>query len=202
MEAVNTESTVEDIGGGGAVVCKHYELLKLDDLVEKEAFESADVMRKTIDWYQYCESLLVSPKNEIHVFGTRWTFHDLYSWIQEREGDYISSFFRRCYDQNGQPIWPERFDDISLARFRKKLGSFKFNCQYMNNPMDPEAASFHESGLRYYAWGGGGDGLERTILPESGSSFRVDSLRRFMRVDPAISERPGPARSARIVDRV
>jgi len=201
-EVENPESTVEAIGVGGAVVSRHYELLKLDDLVGKEASESADVMRKTVDWYQYCESLLVSPKNEIHVFGTRWTFNDLYSWIQEREGDYISSFFRRCYDQSGQPIWPERFDEESLARIKRKLGTFKFNCQYLNEPFDPESASFHESWLRYYSYIGGGDGVDRNILPESGSGFRVGDLRRFMRVDPAISERPGAARSAIIVDGV
>ena len=77
------EATVETIGVGGAVVSRHYTRIKLDDLVGKEASESADVMKKTVDWYQYCESLLVNPMDTIEVFGTRWSYNDLYSWILE-----------------------------------------------------------------------------------------------------------------------
>lgn len=195
------ESTVEAIGVGGAVVSRHFNLIKLDDLVGKEASESADVMLKTIDWYQYCESILESPKdNEIHTYGTRWAYSDLYSWILEHEAQDITTYIRAGIE-DGEAIWPERFDIEVYDRLLRKYGSFKFNCQYMNNPVDPEAASFNEKWLRFYRWGGelGGHGIIET---DTGQRILVQSLRRFMRIDPAISERPGAARSAIVVDGV
>lgn len=196
------ESTVEAIGVGGAVVSRHYNLIKLDDLVGKEASESDEVMRKTIDWYLYCESLLVRPTDEIHTYGTRWSYHDLYRWIETHEPD-CEMFHRSAIDAEGNTLWPERFDSSTLEKIRTKIGSFKFSCQYLNKPFDPEAASFHDSWLRYWAWAGRGEeGDADVLLPEAGSSFRLGDLRRFMRVDPAISERAGAARSAIIVDGV
>lgn len=191
------ESTIETIGVGGAVVSRHYNLIKLDDLVGKEASESAEVMRKTIDWYQYCESLLESPKDHIEVYGTRWAYSDLYAWIEKNEAGFVDIFFRRVFDTKGDPIWPERFDAEALARLRKKLGTFKFSCQYENDPRDPESGSFERKTLRWWKWANG------LIHPQGSTTFiDPEGLSCFMRVDPAISERPGAARSAIVVDGV
>src|SRR5438552_17477794 len=143
------ESTVESIGVGGAVVSRHYKLIKLDDLVGKEASESDEVMKKTIDWLAYAESLLESPKDEIQVYGTRWSWHDVYDWLDKHERN-LDIFFRQVYDSDGIPIWPERFDAQALDDIRYKIGSFKFSCQYLNKPHDPESTSFDEKWLRYY----------------------------------------------------
>ena len=190
------EATVETIGVGGAVVSRHYKLIKLDDLVGKEASESADVMQKTIDWYQYCESLLEDPRDVIETYGTRWSYNDIYAWIEKHEGQDIDRFFRSARDENGEPIWKERFPSGELDRIRRKMGTFKYSCQYENDPRDPESASFDEKWLRYYNYMAG------SIVPEGGSPIDVASLSKFMRVDPAISERPGAARSAIVVDGV
>lgn len=190
------EATVETIGVGGAVVSRHYKLIKLDDLVGKEASESSDVMQKTIDWYQYCESLLEDPHDTIETYGTRWAYNDLYAWIEKHEGQDIETFFRTCFEDSGEPVWPERFDAVELARMRRKMGTFKFSCQYLNNPFDPESASFDEKWLRYY------DFLAGDIACEGGGLIGVPSLSKYMRVDPAISERAGSARSAIVVEGV
>jgi len=194
------EATIEIIGVGGAVVSRHYNLIKLDDLVGKEASESAEVMRKTIDWYVYCESLLEDPnRDEIHNVGTPWGFADLHAWIKKNEPD-IDFFFRSCYDDAGNPIWPERFDRAALERIRKKYGSFKFSCQYVCIPKDPESGSMDSGDLRFYEWRNG------CIVPQSGAlALVIDPIRdlsRSIRVDPAISEKPGAARSAIVVDGV
>lgn len=191
------ESTIEVIGCGGAVVSRHYTLIKLDDLVGKEASESAEVMRKTIDWYQLAESLLVAPYNEIQVFGTRWGWADMYSWMEKHEGDILDKFHRGVYDPtSGEPIWPERFSRESLERIRRKIFAFKFSCQYLNSPNDPDGGSFREEWLHYYHLQGD------DIRTPNGTLIPTSTLRKFMRVDPAISERSGSARSAIVVDGV
>jgi hypothetical protein len=193
------ESTIETIGVGGAVVSRHYKLIKLDDLVGKEASESAEVMKKTIDWYQYCESLLEQPIDGIEVFGTRWAHNDLYSWMEHNEDEWLDIFFRTVWgQQTGLPIWPERFPASELARIRKKIGAFKFSCQYENRPFDPEGGSFRPEWLRYYK-----QHLDGIVMGREDGKLNIvypSQFRTFMRVDPAISEKRGAARTGVIVD--
>jgi hypothetical protein len=190
------ESTVEAMGVGGAVVSRHYKRIKLDDLVGKEASESSDVMKKTIDWYLYCESLLELPVDPIEIYGTRWTHKDLYAWIIEHERD-IAIFQRKAIDRQGCTLWCERFPLDELTRIRNKIGSFKFSCQYQNEPFDPEHMTFDPAWLRYYEL----DGWE--LEPEPGTQvLRVMGTPKpvrvipFIFVDPAISEKDYAARSA------
>lgn len=191
-----TEATIETIGVGGAVVSRHYNWIQLDDLVGKAASESPEVMKRTIDWYQYCESLLNDPKEIIAVVGTPWGTADLIRWILDHEGEYLSTFITGCYKQDGTPIWPERFPVEELERIRKKIGPFKFSCQYLCDPHDPEQTSFDRSWLRFYRWSG------HHHVEVNGNVLPLGVMNRFMRVDPAISEKPGAARTAVIVDAV
>jgi len=190
------ESTVEAMGVGGAVVSRHYTHIKLDDLVGKEASESVDVMRKTIDWYLYTESLLVAPTDPIDVYGTTWTFKDLYSWIREHEED-IDLFHRQAIAPSGKVLWPERFPRDELDRIKRKMGSFKFSCQYQNTPYDPEQMTFDPGWLRYYELSGWEADPETASL-----MLRIEGQAKPLRVipvilvDPAISERSDAARSA------
>lgn len=191
------ESTVEAIGVGGAVVSRHYDLIKLDDLVGKEAAESDEVMRKTRDWYDYCESLLHHPiESEVHVIGTRWTYNDLIRKIIETEGEYFDQVITSALLPNGSPLWPERFPLEVLARIRAKIGSWKFSCQYLNSPHDPDATSFNSSWIKYYELKGdvcvGGDG----------ASANIHQMRKYMTVDPAISDKDQACNSAIVISGV
>jgi hypothetical protein len=193
------EATVEVIGVGGAVVSRHYKRIKLDDLVGKEASESAEVMRKTIDWYLYCESLLECPTDPIDTYGTRWTHKDLYAWIMEHETD-VDVFHRKAVDSRGETLWPERFPAHELMRIKHKIGGFKFSCQYQNEPFDPEKMTFDPAWLRFFELSGW-DADEETGLVR----LRFTGLPRpchivpVVMVDPAISERDFAARSAIVV---
>lgn len=186
------ESTVEAIGVGGAVVSRHYDLVKLDDLVGKEASESADVMRKTLDWYDYVESLLHHPEeSEIHVIGTRWAYHDLIDKILRTEKDSYHCLQASAIGPKGDALWPERFSASTLDRIRRKIGSWKFSCQYLNSPHDPEVSSFEERWLKFAT--GIGD---EVFCSTDGASARVSEMRKFIAVDPAISDKDQACNSA------
>jgi hypothetical protein len=188
------ESTVEVMGVGGAVVSRHYSRIKLDDLVGKEASESVDVMRKTIDWYLYCESLLEKPIDPIDTYGTRWTHKDLYAWIMEHETG-ISIFHRKALRPDGTTLWPARFPAEEMLRIKHKIGNFKFSCQYQNEPFDPESVTFDPSWLRFYELEGWEieDGFVKLRIVGQPRPIRITPI---LFVDPAISERAGSARSA------
>lgn len=192
------ESTVEVIGVDGAAVSRHYDYIKLDDLVGKEASESPVVMQKTIDWYLLCESLLVHPELScIDLYGTRWAWNDLYSYAEEHEGDYLLKYIIDAEEDehgNVRAFWPERFPLEVLERIKKKMGPFKYSCQYKNHPHDPEGGSFKKEWLRYYALEGG------VLRTEQGAEVKLSELRITMRVDPAISQNRKACRTAIVVD--
>lgn len=193
------ESTVEVMGVGGAVVSRHYNRIKLDDLVGKEASESVEVMKKTIDWYLYCESLLEKPIDPIETYGTRWTHKDLYAWIQEHEHD-IDFFHRKAVDKEGLTLWPERFPLKELMRIKNKIGAFKFSCQYQNEPYDPEHMTFDPGWLRYFELNGWqpDEDTGSVLLNFVGSPKPVRFVPVIL-VDPAVSEKDYAARSAVVV---
>src|SRR5215467_578553 len=188
------ESTVEAIGVGGAVVSRHYDLIKLDDLVGKEASESDEIMRKTRDWYDYCESLLHHPiESEIHVVGTRWTHNDLIRKIIDTEGEYFDQVITSAILPNGTPLWPERFTLDVLARIRSKIGSWKFSCQYLNQPHDPDATSFNTSWIKQFRLQGD------VCMGSDGASSNIHQMRKYLTIDPAISEADQACNSALVV---
>src|SRR5215467_7470164 len=185
------ESTVEAIGVGGAVVSRHFDLIKLDDLVGKEASESDEIMRKTLDWYDYCESLLNHPvESEIHVVGTRWTHADLIAKVLATESEYFDQVITSAILPDGTPLWPERFTLEVLARIRAKIGTWKFSCQYLNSPHDPEATSFSSSWIKYYQIQGD------SVIGSDGATANIQQMRRYLTVDPAISDKDQACNSA------
>jgi len=190
------ESTVEVMGVGGAVVSRHYNRIKLDDLVGKEASESVEVMKKTIDWYLYCESLLEKPIDPIETYGTRWTHKDLYAWIMEHESD-IDIFHRKAIANEGLTLWPERFPLDELTRIRNKIGPFKFSCQYQNEPFDPEHMTFDPGWLRYFELEGWEfDEADGAVLLRIVGQPKPSRVVPVILTDPAISEKSYAARSA------
>jgi hypothetical protein len=151
-------------------------------------------MRKTRDWYDYCESLLHHPiDSEIHVVGTRWTHNDLIRKIIDNEGEYFDQVITSAILANGEPLWPERFTLEVLARIRAKIGSWKFSCQYLNSPHDPESTSFNTSWIKYYQLRGD------VCIGTDGATANVHQMRKYLTVDPAISDADQACNSALVM---
>jgi hypothetical protein len=51
----------------------------------------------------------------------------------------------------GVPIFPTEFSVEKLERFRKRLGTYYFSCQFLNEPVNPIDATFRTEWLRYFS---------------------------------------------------
>src|SRR3990167_573214 len=153
------EPTFTAAGVGAAVVSRHFTRIILDDLINEDHVNSPELMRKSIEWYNLVEPLLErTDENEIIVIGTRWAFSDLYSFIEETEGEYSETSplgykkYIRSAIEDDKPIFPERFDLRELQRLRDKLKSYLFSCLYLNNPRQPDVNDFQLDWLQYYSF--------------------------------------------------
>ncbi len=155
------EGTFDFIGVGAALQSRHYDLAIEDDLVGKDALKSDPVMQSTIEYHQLLVGAMDSnPRNpggdfdEI-VVGNRWSHKDLNSYIRTNEpyfGCTTHSALGGCCALHpiGVPIFPKAFTVEKLLRWKKRLGSYFFSCQFLNFPIDPAKAKFNMGDFRFF----------------------------------------------------
>jgi hypothetical protein len=191
------EGTFDFIGVGGALQSRHYDAVIQDDLVGKKAIESATVMETSIEYHKLLVGAFdsqdaVHENNEL-VIGNRWSFHDLNSYIRENEtwfNFHSHSALGGCCSQHpaDTPIFPEEFSLEKLLRFKARLGSYHFSCQFLNNPCSPEDADFKPEWLKYFDTYRDIDG-RLTVVHETDNGIvrkdlKVGHLSIAMAVDP------------------
>lgn len=155
------EGTFDFIGVGAALQSRHYNICVQDDLVGREARKSPIVMADTIDYHQILVGATDNDPNnpgrdfdEI-VVGNRWSHDDLNSHIR-REEPYFSwtthSALGGCCGLHsfGEPIFPEAFTKEKLLRWKRRLGTYHFSCQFLNFPIDPAKKKFNLGDFRYF----------------------------------------------------
>lgn len=179
-----TEPSITVGGVGSKLTGRHFTGIIEDDLVDETICDSELEISRRINWHQYAFPLLEAPGRDwIHTIGNRWAKRDINGWIRENEPDCYLMHAKAIND--GRSLWPERFSIEELARIRIKLGPYKFGCQYMNDPKDPEAAAFKSAWLRHYELGKDPvSGAEVAIL-DSGEFSPLNEMYKYMVVDPA-----------------
>ncbi len=186
-EAKWPEASVETIGVGGAAQSRHYDIRILDDLIGKEAMDSEVTMEKAVTWYDYSESLSISPTRSVcRVLGTRWSRRDLYQHIMDKDKKF-KVYTRQCIE-GGQPIFPEWYTTAYYDELRIKNPAH-YMSQYCNNPSDPSKCDFKEDWIKHYTWETKADQLFINFSDDSKPvNFReLDIVGVF---DPSIDERP------------
>jgi hypothetical protein len=208
------EGTYDFIGVGAALQSRHYDLIIQDDLVGREALNSDITMNGTIEYHQLLVGATDSdPSNpgrdfdEI-VVGNRWSHKDLNSYIRENEpyfGFTTHSALGGCCSLHriGIPIFPESFGLEKLLRWKKRLGSYFFSCQFLNFPIDPSKAKFRLKDFRSFHYeqvsgaisspkgiGTGNENQKRTVIRHHVVDGDVEKdvfpryLDRFLIIDP------------------
>ena len=162
------EPTLDEIGAGGEVVSRHYNIINADDLIGEDEYYSETEMSKKIDWFSGIESLFVPPMEDtlMDIPSTYWRTDDIYAFAEEFYGQKKAkvktgpfsyqvgelAVFRRGAIEDGQPIFPPEKGGYSLdfySRLREKNPE-RYAAQYANNPKSAENAYFKPEFLRFY----------------------------------------------------
>lgn len=173
------EATVTAMGVESNLTSQHYDIIIMDDVVNSDYVNTGEQIQKTIDFYKECLNLL-EPDGEMIILGTRWDDKDLYGWIMDPVNHVLEDFdifVRTSYegdlerDEGFQALYPEKFTRKHLLKLYQQQGPYHFSCQYMNNPIPKDDATFIEDWFHYY----------------EPTDIRGRPLNKFMTVDPAIS---------------
>lgn len=148
-EFVQKEPSISTTGVEKNITGQHYDLIINDDLVNKENVSTPDQTRKVIEYY---ESLLpiLEPDGDMICVGTRWHKLDLYGHIINKLSDQFIIYKRGVFE-NGKYIFPEKFNDEVLAKFKANMRPSLFASQYLNEPISEENQPIKTDYFRYYS---------------------------------------------------
>lgn len=192
------EGTFDFYGVGNAVQSAHYTGIVIeDDLIGIKEAESQQLMDKAIDYHQLLCGIFETedPNHELDelVVGNRWGYFDLNSHIREHEPEFrieSHSALGGCCERHpsDKPIFPEEFSLDKLLARQRRLGNYKFSCQFLNNPCAPEDADFKIEWLEYFKVDWQTNGRFRLIREVSDGivheDIRQSGLNLCMVVDP------------------
>lgn len=173
------EPTITAAGIDNNLVGGHYDLIIMDDVVNRDNVATMDQIQKVITRYK--DSLdLLEPHGELIVIGTRWHDSDLYGWIMDPGNQSMSNYLtmvRGAYTGNimtGEdfvPLWPGKFSQENLKAKLREEGWAHFSAQYLNDPVPEEDATFKRWWFKYYL----------------SDDMRGKLMNKFLLIDPAIS---------------
>lgn len=152
-KAIWGEPTFDTLGMGGRAQGKHYNYLKLDDLIGDKARDSITESNAAKLWFDNIQSLFVDlALDKFDLIGTRWAFDDLYSHANQMYGNDLVCYTRAVEEVNPitgkkEPIFPEKITQESLRILRRNPKVF--NSQYLNDPSQ-SGYGFDIGWLKYY----------------------------------------------------
>jgi predicted phage terminase large subunit-like protein len=143
------EATIDTMSTGARGQGRHYNWLKLDDLIGDKARDSKIEMDGAKQWLDNIQAFFSTfARDRFDLTGTRWAGDDIYDHM-ERQYDDLLKIYRRAVVENGQPIFPEEFtlDKLKILQKNDKV----WTAQYLN---DPKAAGvgFDDSWLKFYEY--------------------------------------------------
>ena len=200
VSAIRQNKAIKEptISCGGVDVVKvgmHYDVIIVDDPVSDNNTGTREQIEKVIQHYKLLLSLL-EPNGKLIIIGTRWDFGDLYGYIIDNQAKFFDILIRKARQSDGTLLFPERLSEKFLEEQKESQGSYIFSCQYQNEPIPREDATFKWS--EYREWiGDYSDGKlhvmsQRKYTGESTSieefSGKVKMVNVFMTIDPAISQ--------------
>lgn len=162
------ENTVTAFGIGGNLVSQHYDVILMDDLVNRENIHTPDRIADVMTFYKDVQDLVDDPlRSEQILIGTRWHEADLYGTILDDanpekhkfavmkreavEGAYelIKKPDGRFGIEGGQILFEVKFPREALEDLLNAKGPSEFSAQYLNDPV-PSSESTFKYDWKYY----------------------------------------------------
>jgi len=180
------EATYTTMGVGGRSQGKHFNFLKLDDLIGDKARDSKVEMQAAKDWFDNIQSFFSSfTEDYLDLIGTRWAFDDLYDHVHNTYGKAMLKYIRGAEEikiVDGKkvlvPVFPEQFSIESFAQL--KLNKRIWSAQYANNPA-AGGVLFQHTWKRWYTW------INDKEIRVGTNIVYIDDLDIVILLDPAMS---------------
>lgn len=149
------------VGVGGSITGMGGDLIDIDDPIKnQEQAESAVYREKVKDWYRSTLYTRLEKGGRVIITLTRWHEDDLAGWLLEEmsqggdQWDILSlpavAEENEEYRQEGQALWPEKYNQESLCKMEKAVGSRVWNALYQQRPAPDSGDIFKREWWQFY----------------------------------------------------
>ena len=155
---IKKEPNIATVGYGSSAVSQHYDIIIVDDLVDRNDRESETVREDKKRWFGDLASLL-EPDGLMLMVGTRWCFSDVYDYIindlnpKHTEQDKYHVEIESCYIRSGDQkiaAFPRILSLEKLDELKIDKGLAEFIANYENDPLPEEAQIFKLSEMSFF----------------------------------------------------
>jgi hypothetical protein len=187
------EPTIATMSTGSRGQGRHYNYMKLDDLIGDKARDSKTEMDAAKQWLNNIQAFFSTfKKDKFDLVGTRWSMDDIYAHMERMYEDELL-VYRRAVLEDGSAIFPEEFTAKQLQIIQKD--NKVWTAQYLNDPREG-TQDFDPTWLRYYNWSGDGKSIiifDRNLdgTPKAPREYLIADMDIVILIDPAMSGKAG-----------
>lgn len=191
-EKIPQESQVTVLGSGARMAGLHMDTAYLDDIVDQDSVKTPELIKKTLDWWGYIQSIMELGA-EYCITGTRYGRFDLYhTMIEEKQIEHV--VVRKAIEQ-GKVLYHSWFTKKELAKIKRRQGNYIFSCQYLLDPVAQEDKIFPGNQPTYHKLPPGDYNWYMTVDPaptiegysdETGITIGAVDKRKFLWIHEAI----------------
>lgn len=147
------------VGVGGPITGKGAKLLLIDDYI-KNAEDAASPTRQQqiYEWFTSTAYTRLEPGGSVVILATRWDKNDLIGMLKANQSEFNNvwkvieipaiAFNDGTVDplgrQPGEALWPERYPLKRLMQLKAMLGSFYWEAEFQQRPINKEDVRFEE----------------------------------------------------------
>ena len=145
------EPTVMCAGVGTNITGLHFDYMKNDDLVNKDAVTNETQIEASKTYYSLLRPIFDNPTiPREDVIGTIYHFNDLHSCMR-KNAEFEQSFIPVA-DEQGVFAFPERISREGFETICKdpSMNPYDVQSQYFLNPIDPSQRKFKDEWVKYY----------------------------------------------------
>ena len=154
-----------------------------DDLENDDLVLTMAQRNKTWSWLMGAVIPMLHPKyGSLIINGTVLHFDSALNKLLAQSDIYLTKRYKAIKD-DGEPLWPDRFPIKTLMSIKNQMGALKFGQEYLNDPIDLDAAIFRPEWIKWYT--------KVQIHFDKRKEqwmFMDETLKLYQAVDPAISE--------------
>lgn len=155
--STNGRGEYNAVGVGGAITGKGGGIIIVDDPIKnREEADSEVVSEKLWDWYKSTLRTRLTPDGAIVIVMTRWKDDDLVGRILAEGGENWEIITLPAIAEEDEPfrkegdaLWADHYTLDMLEETKRDIGSYEFNSQYQQNPVNRETQIFKPEMFKY-----------------------------------------------------
>ena len=143
------KGSIRLVGASGSITGQDADYLIIDDPYKGVDDITPSLLEKKINWFKTIILQRLEPHSKLIILHTRWHTNDLQGYLKENESENYTFVEFSAIQEDGQPLWKDRYSKEYLMEQSKAMGERLFQSLYQQKPLDMSSDFFHTDKLHF-----------------------------------------------------